>query len=96
MTEGSGDVEGSDPVLFSIPTSSTVGDMPAVVRYPPHLRRSLLTAVIVGTILFVINQLDVVMGGDATTATWIKGALTYLVPFVVSNVGILIATQERS
>lgn len=65
-----------------------------VVRHPPHLHRTLLTAVIVGTLLFCINQLDVVLAGDATAATWSKGALTYVVPFVVSNVGVLIATRR--
>ena len=67
-----------------------------VIRHPPHLRRSLLTTLIVGTLLFCINQLDVVLAGDATRATWSKGALTFVVPFAVSNVGILIATHRRS
>lgn len=66
-----------------------------VMRHPPHLRRTLLTTVIVGTLLFCINQLDVVLAGDATAATWSKGALTYAVPLGVSNVGILIATHRR-
>lgn len=65
------------------------------MRHPPHLRRTLLTTVIVGTLLFCINHLDVVLAGDATAATWSKGALTYVVPFAVSNVGILIATHRR-
>lgn len=64
------------------------------MRYPPHLRRTLLTTVIVGTLLFCINQLDVVLAGDATGAVWFKSALTYVVPFAVSNVGILIATRR--
>ena len=49
----------------------------------------------VGTVLFVINQLDVVVAGDATTATWVKSGVTYLVPFVVSNLGVLTATKRR-
>lgn len=39
----------------------------------------------VGTLLFVINQLDVVLRGDATTAMWVKSPVTYLVPFGVAN-----------
>ncbi len=66
----------------------------AVIRHPPHLRRTLLTTVIVGTVLFCINQLDVVLRGDATTGVWIKSAVTYLVPFCVSNAGILVATHR--
>jgi hypothetical protein len=74
---------------------TTSAEAVRVVRHPPHLRRTLLTTVIVGTLLFGINQLDVVLAGDATPSVWLKSALTYLVPFAVSNVGILIATHRR-
>jgi hypothetical protein len=50
-------------------------------------------AVIVGTILFPINQLDVVLAGRATWVTWLKAGLTYLVPFFVSNYGVLVASR---
>jgi hypothetical protein len=59
-----------------------------------HLRRTLRIALIVGTILFVINQLDVVLSGHATTVVWIKVGVTFLVPFVVSNVGVLIGARR--
>ena len=66
-----------------------------VVLHRPHLRATLRIALIVGTVLFAINQLDVVLRGDATTATWVKGGVTYLVPFVVANLGVLTATRAR-
>ena len=62
--------------------------------YRPHLRRTIVIALIVGTILFAINQLDVVLRGDATAAVWIKAAVTYLVPFSVSNAGVLVASRR--
>ena len=62
---------------------------------PHHLRRTTATALIVGTILFGINQLDVVLAGDATALTWLKVGVTYLVPFTVSNIGLLIGTKRR-
>ena len=65
-----------------------------VVLLPAHLKRSAATALIVGTILFAINQLNVVIDGQATAVTWIKTGVTYLVPFAVANVGILIATRR--
>jgi len=67
----------------------------AVVRYRPHLLKTIRVALIVGTVIFAINQLDVVLRGKATTSTFLKGALTYLVPFCVSNYGILVATRRR-
>ncbi|MGH2689060.1 MAG: nitrate/nitrite transporter NrtS [Actinomycetota bacterium] len=60
-----------------------------------HLRSTVRIAVLIGTILFAINQLDVVVAGRATPAVWIKAGLTYLVPFCVSNWGILVATRRR-
>jgi hypothetical protein len=54
-----------------------------------HLRRTMGIALIVGIVLTAINQLDVIASGDATTVTWIKCALNFLVPFVVSNLGLL-------
>ena len=62
----------------------------------PHLARTAAVAVIVGTILCVINQLDVLLAGRATGSTWLKVALTYLVPFLVSNYGILSATRTSA
>lgn len=80
---------GIGPPLWSRP-----GEALRVVAYRPHLRRTLLTALVVGTVLFAINQLNVVVGGHATEIVWLKSGLTYSVPFVVSNVGILIATYR--
>lgn len=59
-----------------------------------YLRRTTVTAVVVGTVLFAINQLNVVLDGKADTLVWVKVAVTYLVPFAVSNLGILIATRR--
>jgi hypothetical protein len=54
-----------------------------------HLRQTLTIAAIVGTILAVINHGDVILGGDATGTTWLKVVLTYSVPFIVANLGLL-------
>jgi hypothetical protein len=59
-----------------------------------NLSRCIAAALIVGTILFFINQADVVIGGRATTSTWIKIGLSYLVPFFVANYGILLASRR--
>lgn len=77
------------------PVWSRPGEALRVVAYSPHLRRTILTALVVGTILFVINQLNVVVAGHVTGIVWLKSGLTYCVPFVVSNIGILIATRRR-
>lgn len=44
-------------------------------------------ALLVGTILSLVNQGSVIAGGDATTATWVRVLINYLVPFCVSSAG---------
>lgn len=66
-------------------TWPTRGDALAIVRARPHLTQSVTTTLIVGTVLFAINQLDVVLSGHATSVTWLKVAVTYTVPFYVTN-----------
>ena len=61
---------------------------------PRNLRRSVGAAALVGTILALINQADVVLGGRATAATWTKIGLSYLVPFLVSNYGIVLGSSR--
>ncbi len=65
-----------------------------VLGHRPYLRKTIVVALVVGTILFCINQLDVVLRGDATTVVWVKSAVTYLVPFCVANTGVLVATRR--
>ena len=59
------------------------------VMRPEHLRRTVTIALVVGTILTLVNQLDVILKGDAIALTWIKCGINYVVPFVVSNLGLL-------
>lgn len=73
----------------------TLAEALAVVCYRPHLRKTVTIALVVGTALFCINQLDVVLRGDATAVVWIKSAVTYLVPFAVSNAGVLVASRAE-
>lgn len=56
---------------------------------PEHLRRTARIALVVGVLLTVINQAAVIASGHATVATWIRCALNFCVPFVVSNLGLL-------
>lgn len=94
---------GPDPSGRTVLTSSTQQARPSwatwreaisVITFPPHLRKTIRVALLIGTVIFAINQLDVVLAGDASTATYVKAALTYLVPFGVSNYGILLATRS--
>jgi hypothetical protein len=50
---------------------------------------------VVGVLLTAINQLDVIASGSATAGTWIKSGLNFVVPFVVSNLGLLAGRREQ-
>lgn len=54
-----------------------------------NLRRTLRIALVVGVVLTLINQGGVIAGSHTTTATWVRCALNFLVPFLVSNAGLL-------
>jgi hypothetical protein len=66
-----------------------VRDALSVCLQPQHLRRTITIALVVGAILTAINHADVIARGDATSTTLAKAALNYLVPFIVSNLGLL-------
>jgi len=75
-------------------TWSTFREAIRVVCYSSSLRKTTATVLVIGLVLFSINHLDEVHRGRAVVGTWIKGALTCLVPFCVANWGILIATRR--
>ncbi len=47
--------------------------------------RSLMLAIVVGTVLVAINYGDLILKGDTEKIAWYKIALTYLVPYCVST-----------
>ena len=77
------------------PTWSRWNEIFGVIKYPPYLKKTIRIAVIVGSVLFLINHLDEVVRGQATLAVWIKGVATYLVPFCVANMGVLVAARRQ-
>ena len=70
-------------------TTMTPREVVRICLRREHLRRTVRIAIVVGMILTLINQADVIIAGDATAVTWIKAAGNFLVPFIVSNLGLL-------
>ena len=70
-------------------TSETLEGIVRLCLRREHLRRTVRIALVVGVILTLINQADVIIGGDATAVTWIKAAGNFVVPFIVSNLGLV-------
>ena len=66
-----------------------------VLRHRPLLRRSALTALLVGTVLTLINQgTDLAIGQVSAALLW-KVPLTYAVPFCVATWGALGSSRRR-
>ena len=75
---------------------STWREAIAIVVAPPHLKRTISVALIVGSTFFAMNQLSVIVAGRATAVVWLKAAMTYLTPLLVSNFGVLSATRQHA
>lgn len=58
-----------------------------------NLGRTIPLSFVVGILLTLINQLDVFLQGEETTLTWVKVGLNFVVPFCVSNLGVLAGTR---
>ena len=69
--------------------AASARDAVAYCAAPARLRRTLGIAVVVGTLLTLLNQGDVILAGGATGATAVKAGVNFLVPFLVSNLGLL-------
>ena len=78
------------------PTWATPGEALRLVFLRTTLRKTIKIALVVGTILSLINQSGVVLDGRATYVTWIRVGANYLVPFCVSSTGFLSATRRRA
>jgi hypothetical protein len=77
-------------------TWHTPGEALSVVAHGSNLLRTTVTALIVGTVLFVINHLPAVLAGQAGIGDWVQTGITYLVPFTVANIGLLVGTRRAA
>ena len=60
----------------------------------PTLRRTARIAAVVGLVLTAINEGDTPVRGAVSVAIAIKIVFNFLVPFVVSNLGVLAGTRR--
>jgi hypothetical protein len=87
---------GAEPSLVSdvrVPLVRLIGQAVRVCAYPPNLRRTTMIAGSVGAGLVAINQLGPLLQGHRPLLVWVRVALDFLVPFLVSNLGVLTASR---
>jgi hypothetical protein len=98
MTEptGTGAREAAAPPALSEPVSRRARMAVAIeiCCARPTLRRTIRIAAVVGLVLTAINEGDGLVRGAISAATGIKIVFNFLVPFVVSNLGVLAGTRR--
>lgn len=77
------------------PTGPTLRCLRHTLGYPPLLRRSFITALVVGTILTAINQSGHLLRGEVSGSLVGRIALTYCVPFCVATWGAMVNSRVR-
>ena len=79
----------------SVPAWSTSVDACRLILRGVTFHTGIRVALVVGTILTLVNQGSVIAGGDATAVTWLRVGVNYLVPFLVASVGYLAQFRDR-
>ncbi len=72
------------------PDGTLIRCLRCALLYGPLMRRSLLVALIVGTILTAINQGNIILRGDFPPSLYWKIPLTYMVPYCVATTGAIL------
>ncbi len=57
------------------------------------VRTATPVSAVVGTVLSAVNQGEILLGGVAGPATWVRIGVNYLVPFLVASYGFLSARR---
>jgi len=79
----------------NVPPWSTPIDGCRLILRGVTFRTCARVALVVGTILSVVNQGEVILDGDATPMTWARVAVNYLIPFLVSSIGYIAPFRLR-
>ena len=77
-----------------VTTWRTWREAAALVLAASNVKRTVCIALTVGSLFVAMNQLGTIVAGHAGTIVWLKAALTYLTPLIVSNVGVLSTTRR--
>lgn len=79
----------TDHVKPVVPPWSSAFDAVRLILRGVTYRTASRVSLVVGTILSTVNQGTVIVHGHAVTATWIRVAVNYAVPFTVASIGYL-------
>ncbi|MFN0090040.1 MAG: nitrate/nitrite transporter NrtS [Acidimicrobiales bacterium] len=79
----------------SVPAWSTVADAAKLILRGVTFHTASRVALVVGTLLSLVNQGSVIAAGNANAVTGARVAVNYLVPFTVASIGYLSPFRQR-
>jgi thiamine transporter ThiT len=82
-------VNGTHHARPPVPEWSSPAEAVRLIALGYTFRTGFRVALVVGTLLSIVNQGSVLVAGDATASTAARIAINYLIPFVVSSIGYL-------
>jgi len=74
---------------------STPAQLVVLIARGVTFRTASRIALVVGTLLTVVNQGSIIVAGDAVAATWVRTAANYLIPYTVASIGYLSPFRRR-
>lgn len=74
---------------------STPLDVCVLIAKGATFRTASKIALVVGTLLTLVNQGSVIASGDASLATSLRTAANYLIPYTVASIGYLTPFRRR-
>lgn len=76
------------------PAWSRPADAVVLVLRGRTARVAVPVAAVVGTVISIVNQAEVVIAGEMTGMTWVRIVVNYLVPYIVASVAYLSACRS--
>ncbi|MEP7204411.1 MAG: nitrate/nitrite transporter NrtS [Ilumatobacteraceae bacterium] len=74
---------------------STPLDACVLIAKGATFRTASKIALVVGTLLALVNQGSLIASGDASLATWVRTVANYVIPYAVASVGYLTPFRRR-
>ena len=74
---------------------STPLDACVLIAKGATFRTASKIALVVGTLLTVVNQGSVIASGDPSLATWVRTVANYVIPYTVASIGYLTPFRRR-
>ena len=70
-----------------VPTWSSAREAFVLIAHGHTCKTASRVALVVGTLLTLVNQTTVIAAGHITTVTWLRVGFNYAIPYTVASIG---------